>query len=332
MFGPGHAGRALAALSFLAISTLPAAAQEKDPAGAYPSRPVRIVLPFTPGGAIDMMARVSAQILTDKLGQSFVVENLPGAGGVTGSAQVARAAPDGYTLLAVSASATTIAPALLAKMPYDPLKDLQPVVMLGDSPMAVVVRRASPLKTLADLVSTAKARPGGLSYGSAGSGTAAHLGGEMFKWRTATDILHVPYKGVSPAQTDLLSGILDVMFVNYSVVQPAVRSGDLRVLAIAAEKRSALLPDLQTAREAGVDGYVMSAWNGLMAPAGTPPAIIRKLSETLLAALQEPAIKARMATVGMEPVLSTPEVFAAYLKEETVQMRDLIRAAKIGRE
>lgn len=314
------------------VATAAGGAKAGPGPSGYPDRTVRVVLPFAPGGAIDQMARVASQMLTTRLGQSFVVETKPGAGGVLGTSLVVHAPADGYTLLAASASAITIAPLMHAAMPYDPEKDLQPIVMLGDSPIAVVVRRDSPLRTLADLIAAAKARPGKLSFGSAGIGSAAHLGGELFKWRAGVDLLHVPYRGVSLAEIDLLGGRLDVMFVNYSVVHPQVQTGNLRVLAIAAEKRLAGQLQFPTAAELGVSGYVIGNWNGLMAPANTPPAIIALLNRIVVEGFHDPALLARMAEMGMEPVTGSPEAFAKHIRREVVQMKALMTAADIRPE
>lgn len=297
--------------------------------GKYPSSTVRVILPFAPGGAIDQMARTASEMLSKSLGESFVVESKPGAGGVLGTSLVVLAPADGYTLLAASASAITIAPLMMANMPYDPEKDLQPIVMLGDSPIAVVVRRDSPLHSLADLIAAAKATPGTLSFGSAGTGSAAHLGGELFKWRAGVDLLHVPYRGVSPALIDLLAGRLDVMFVNYSVVHPEVQSGQLRVLAIAAEKRLTAQPQFPTAAELGVSGYLVGNWNGLMAPAHTPRAIVDGLNRIVVEGFRDPALLSRMADMGMDPVTGSPEDFAAHIKREIAQMKTLLGSAHI---
>jgi tripartite-type tricarboxylate transporter receptor subunit TctC len=309
-----------------------ARARAQSGAGSYPDHTVRVVLPFAPGGAIDQMARVASQMLTRRLGQSFVVEIKPGAGGVLGTSTVVHAPADGYTLLAASASAITIAPLMLDRMPYDPEKDLRPIVMLGDSPIAVVVRRESPLRTLADLIASAKAAPGKLSFGSAGTGSAAHLGGELFKWRAGVDLLHVPYRGVSLAEIDLLAGRLDVMFVNYSVVHPAVQAGTLRVLAIAAEQRLPAQPQFPTAAELGVSGYVVGNWNGLMAPANTPRGIIDLLNRIVVEGFRDPALLSRMADMGMDPVTGSPDAFAQHIRQEITQMKALLAAANIKPE
>ncbi|GAA4329374.1 tripartite tricarboxylate transporter substrate binding protein [Pigmentiphaga soli] len=301
-------------------------------AGRYPEHAVRMILPFPPGGAIDQMARVASQMLGTQLRQPFAVESMPGAGGIIGTSFVVHAPADGYTLLAASASAITIAPFMRASLPYDPSTDLQPIVMLGDSPIAVVVRQESPFKTLQQLIDAAKASPGKLTFGSAGHGTAAHLGGELFKWRAGVDLLHVPYQGVSPAQVDLLGGRVDMMFVNYTVVHPQVQAGKLRVLAIAATERMAGQPDFPTAAELGVSGYVAGNWNGLMAPARTPRPIVDRLNGIVVEGFKDPQLLARMTDMGMVPVTGTPDDFAARIRQEVAQMKTLIPAAGIKPE
>ncbi len=314
------------------VAALPAVSQAQQGLSDYPNRTVRVVLPFAPGGAIDQMARVASQMLSDRLGQPFIVDSRPGAGGTSGSASVVRSPADGYTLLAASASAVTIAPFMFKQMPYDPERDLQPIVMLGDSPMAVIVRPESPYATLDALIKAAKAKPGGLSFGSAGHGSAAHLAGELFKWRAGVDILHVPYKGVAVAQVDLLSGTLDVMFVNYSVMHALVQSGKLKVLAMATERRVPALDKFPTAAELGISSYVAGNWNGLMAPAQTPRPIIDKLNAIVVEGFRDKALIARMVGMGMDPVTGTPDQFAQHIRRESAQMKALIPAANIQRE
>lgn len=299
------------------------------PVEQYPVRSVRVILPFPPGGAIDQMARVSSQMLSTQLHQSYIVESMPGAGGIIGTSFVVRAPADGYTLLAASASAITIAPYMHKVLPYNPITDLQPIVMLGDSPIAVVVRRESPLKTLQQLIDAAKANPGKLSFGSAGYGTAAHLGGVLFEWRAGVNLLHVPYQGVSPALVDLLGGRVDMMFVNYTVVDPQVRAGKLRVLAIAASSRMAGRPEFPTAEELGIHGYIAGNWNGLMAPARTRRAIIDRINKIVVEGFRNPKLLARMTDMGMIPVTGTPDDFASRIRQEAAQMKALVSTAGI---
>lgn len=300
-----------------------------DQAVDYPKRPVTIILPFAPGSAGDGMARLCAQVLTQHLGQSFVVENIGGASGTIGTARVARAAPDGYMLVVASDATITVDPFLLKHMPYDPLKDLVPIATMGDSPMVVAVPAASPIHTLAELVAAAKARPDKLSFGSGGVGSAAHIAGEVFQWKTGTRFVHVPYRGVAASVPDLIAGRLDVLFVSYPSVEPAARGGSVRVLAVASAARSPLVPGVPTAAEAGVDGYVRSTWSGLMGPAGLPQPIVTKLNSVVNAILTDPDVVKRLAGMGIAPIPSSPVQFHQRIVDEWAEMEQLTKVAKI---
>ncbi|MGZ8201857.1 MAG: Bug family tripartite tricarboxylate transporter substrate binding protein [Burkholderiales bacterium] len=305
------------------------AQRDGDQASTYPNRPVRIVIPFGPGSATDSIMRLLAPLLSEQLKQPFVVENVGGAGGVTGTLRVARSAPDGYTLLAASGAPITVNPYLVDKLPYDPLRDLVPITTVGDSPIVVAVNRSSSFNTLADLLSAAKAKPGALTYGSGGNGSAAHIAAEIFKWKTGTDFLHVPYKGVGPAVPDLVGGRLDALFVSYPAVRPMAEAGNVRILAVAAARRSSLVPGAPTAAEGGVNDYVLSAWNGLMAPAATPRAILDRLNTVTTQLLRNPDLVKRLAVMGMEPIPSSQDEFAARIREEFNTMGRLVKFAKI---
>lgn len=320
--------RLLKCLPVLLAGVVLAAHAQRD-TEAYPNRPVRIVIPFGPASATDTIMRLLAPLLTEQLKQPFVVENVGGAGGITGTLRVVRAAPDGYTLLAASGAAITVSPYLVEKMPYDGMRELAPITTVGDSPMVVAVSRVSSFNSLADLLTAAKAKPGGLTYGSGGNGTAAHLAAEIFKWKTGTDLLHVPYKGIGPAVPDLVGGRLDALFTSYPSVRPMAEAGQLRILAVAAARRSPLVPGAPTAAEAGVKEYVLSTWNGLMAPAGTPRPILDRLNAAATQALRSPDTVKRLATLGMEPIPSTQEEFAARLKDEYATIGRLVKAVKI---
>jgi tripartite-type tricarboxylate transporter receptor subunit TctC len=308
------------------------AQREGDDARAYPTRPVRIVIPFVPGSATDAMMRVLAPLLTEQMKQPFAVENVSGAGGVTGSVRVARSAPDGYTLLAASAGPVSVNPYIYDKLPYDPTRDFVPITTVGDSPMVVAVSRSGPFSSLSELVAAAKAKPGALTYGSGGGGSAAHIAAEIFKWKTGTDFLHVPYKGVGAAVPDLVAGRLDAMFVSYPPVRPMSDAGYLRVLAVAAAQRSSLVPGVPTAAEAGVKDYALSTWSGLMAPAGTPRAILDRLNTVTTQILRDPDLARRLAGLGMEPIPSSQEEFAARLRDEFNTMGQLVKSVKIRPE
>lgn len=317
------------ACAALVGATIPRRASA-GPDDTYPNRTVTIILPFAPGSAADGITRLCAQSLTQRFGQSFIVENIGGASGTIGTARVARAEPDGYTLVIGSSATITVAPNLFRKLPYDPVKDLVPIVTLGDSPMVVAVARDAPFHTLGELVAAAKAKPGMLSFGSGGSGSAAHIAAEIFQWKTATKLVHVPYRGVAAAVPDLIAGRLDALFVSYPAVEPMAHSGAIRVLAVAAKQRSSLVPDAPTAAEAGVNGFELSAWNGLMAPLGTPAASIAKLNTALNAILADPALVKRLAGMGMAPIPGSPEAFADRIRNELVEMDELTKVARIA--
>jgi tripartite-type tricarboxylate transporter receptor subunit TctC len=318
-----HATRAV-----LLGATIPGrawAAPEAD----YPTRSVTIIVPFAPGSAADGMTRLCAQLLTQRLSQSFIVENIAGASGTIGTARVARAEPDGYTLVIGSSATITVAPFLFKKLPYDSMRDLVPVATLGDSPMVVAVPRASPFRSLAELVAAAKAKPGVLSFGSGGAGSAAHIAAEVFQWKTGTSFVHIPYRGVAAAVPDLVAGRLDALFVSYPAVQPMAHGGAIRVLAVAAEQRSSLVPDTPTAAEAGVNDYVLSAWNGLMAPRGIDAVIVARLNAALNAILTDQEVVKRLAGMGMAPIPGSPEEFTQRIEHELVEMGELTKIAKI---
>src|SRR6185437_10057035 len=263
--------KCIARLAAIALFALTAVAARGD---TFPSRPIRIVVPFAAGGATDLIARVVGQKLTESLGQAVVVENRPGASGMIGADLVAKAPPDGYTLLMASTAEIAINPSLYSKMSYDPQKDLAPITLAGVTPLILVVNPASPLHSVADIVKEAKAHPGTISFASAGNGSVQHLSGELVKVLTSTDMVHVPYKGAAPALTDVLSGQVTMFFSGMPPAMPHVKSGKLRALAVTTPKRSPAAPDVPTMAEAGVQGFDISNWFGLLAPAGTPPGIL----------------------------------------------------------
>jgi tripartite-type tricarboxylate transporter receptor subunit TctC len=296
-----------------------------SPAPAYPTRTVKIVVPFAAGGSTDVLARLVGQMLSDRFGQQFIVENVGGAGGTIGAAQVARAAPDGYTVMGATPGPITINPAIQARTPYDPLKDFAPIALVGYSPVVVVVKKDSPVKTLKELITLAKTKPDGIVYGSAGHGSFAHLSAELFKSRAGINMTHVAYRGTAPAVTDLVGGRLDVMFENYPSVQGFISAGELRAIAIGAAHRPTFLPDVPTASEEGVPGYESSSWFGLLAPAGTPRPVIDMLNQAIAKGLREPALTERLSVLGVEPVGDTPDDFAQYLAAKVDEMRKLVK-------
>jgi len=295
----------------------------------YPSRPVEIILPFSAGSAADAISRLCAQALSQKFGQSFIVENVAGAGGVIGTGKVAHLPPDGYNLVVASAATVVMAPFLYHKLPYDPAR-LVPIGTMGDSPVVVTIPAKSKIHTLAELVAAAKAAPGKLSFGSGGSGSAAHIAGEMFQWKTGTHFTHVPYRGVGAAVPDLVAGRINALFSSYPSVRAMVQAGSLRVLAVASHQRSDLVGmNIPTAAEAGVKGYIQSAWNGLMGPAGLPAGIVDKLNAALNEILHDPATVKRLAGMGMVPIPGTPAELAKRIADETAEMRALTKIVKI---
>jgi tripartite-type tricarboxylate transporter receptor subunit TctC len=292
---------------------------------AYPTRPVRLVVPSSAGaGVTDIMARLIAQHLTMRLGQQVVVDNRPGASGILGSEVVAKAPADGYTLLIANVS-LIVNPYLYAKMPYDPLTDFMPISMVNTQPSQLVVHPSVPATSVAELVAYAKSRPGQLNYGSGGLGSTPYLAAELFKSITDIDVVHVPYKGGAPALAELVGGQLTFMIENVPGTMPMVKSGKLRALAITSTQRSPLAPELPTMIEAGVPGYEMNGWNGIFAAKGTPPEIIARLHTELAAILQTPEVKEQFASLGAVPVGDTPDEFGTFLKAESARWGKLIR-------
>jgi tripartite-type tricarboxylate transporter receptor subunit TctC len=293
-------------------------------AQGYPARPVRVLVGFTPGGGTDIMARFLAPRLSEYLGQQFVVENRPGAATNVATEMVARAAPDGYTLL-FTTSALAINASLYKNLQYDALRDLAPVSVLADSPNLLVASQSVPAKDLGELIALARAKPGVLNYSSAGAGTSQHLAGELFKVRTGTDIVHIPYKGTAPSLAGVMSGEVQFSFANVPAILAHVRSGRLRALAVAGPQRSELMPDVPTMKEAGVQGVEVSVWYALLAPAATPREIVATLAGASMKAARSPELKPRLIEQGAEPIGSTPEQFAKLLREEIAKYAEAVR-------
>ena len=315
----------LAAIAALALPVLwgasPAFAQAD-----YPSRPITYVVPYPPGGAADVFARQLALELGKRLGQPVVIENRAGANGNIGSASVAKAPADGYTLLLGTASTVAINPHLYGKnMPYDPLKDLQAVSGTHSMANVLVVNATTPYKTVQDVINAAKAKPGALAYASAGNGNTMHLAGEQFRAQAGIDLLHIPYKGGPPAMNDVLAGQVPMMFNNLPAVVPMVRSGKLRALAVATPQRSRLLPDVPTMEEAGLKGYVSTVWNGVFVRSGTPRAIVDRLNREIVAALQSPEMRQSLEEQGFDVIPSSPEQFTSLVKAETSRWAVVVR-------
>ncbi|HYG43972.1 MAG TPA: tripartite tricarboxylate transporter substrate binding protein [Bordetella sp.] len=299
-------------------------------AGAYPSRPVRVVVPFAPGASTDMLARLAADELGKRLGQSFVVENVTGAGGTIGAHQVARAEPDGYTLLAATPGPITISPVTRQDIPYDPSKSFAPITLIAHGPGVLAVNKDSPYHSIKDLIAAGQdpARP--LKFGSAGIDAFSHLSGAMFTYKSGIQAVHVPYRGSGPALLDLIAGRLDFEIEYFPAIVPHMTSGALRALAVTSKERSPLSPHLPTIGESGVPGYESGAWVGLMAPAGTPREIIDKLQQAMAASLKDPAVAKRIRGMGVLPGGNTPDEYAAYIAGETGTLRELVKNADVA--
>ncbi len=307
----------------LAALLAPAIARAQD---AYPSRPVRIVVPFAAGGGADAVGRVVAQALSERLGRPFVVDNRPGAAGNLGTEQVARAAADGYTLLVVGPNHTTN-PHLFRQLPFDPVRDFAPVSLLTAAPYVLVAHPALPVRSLQDLFALARARPGVLSYGSAGNGTAGHLAMEMIRAQAGLDMVHVPYRGSPPLLTDLMGGRVAVGFDNVLSSAPSIAAGTLRALAVSGAQRAPALRDVPTIAESGLPGFDVRVWQGLLAPAGTPEAIVALLAREVSAALAMPALQERLSLLGVEAIGGTPAEFAAFIAADLARWGEAVRVS-----
>jgi len=295
---------------------------------SFPQRPVRWIAPFPPGGAADIVSRLLGQKLTEAWGQQIVVDNRPGAGGNLGTEIAARAAPDGYTVVLVPATFTTY-PSLTKTPSYDPLKDFAPITLVSSSPTILVVNPSLPVKEVRELISLARAKPGELNYASSGIGASAHMAAELFKSMTRTNIVHVPYKGQPPALLDLISGRVQIMFPNIPVALPHIKAGRLRALAVSTAKRSALFPELPTISESGLPGFEVLQWSGLLAPAGTPRAVVGKYQREIATALNLPDVRQKLASQGFEAVGNTPGEFSDYIRAEIIKWAKVIQEAGI---
>ncbi|MEY2810218.1 MAG: hypothetical protein RLZ66_1729 [Pseudomonadota bacterium] len=294
----------------------------------YPARPIKIVVPFAPGGTTDMLARLVGQRLTQSWGQPVVIENKPGAGATLGADIVAKSAPDGYTLL-MGAAHHTIAQQVYAKIPYHFDRDFAPITMVAMVPNMVVVNSEVPAKNIAEFIALAKTQPGKLNYGSAGAGTAHHLIGEMFKLRAGVDLVHVPYKGSAPAVADLLSGQVQLMFDTVTSGLPQVKAGKLRALAVTTAKRSSAMPDVPSLSETALPGFDVGTWFGLLAPAATPPAIVQKLNAEIVKIIQQPDVRKQMLEAGSEPMGNTSQQMAAQIKAELEAFEAVVKQIKL---
>ncbi|MCC7215705.1 MAG: tripartite tricarboxylate transporter substrate binding protein [Burkholderiales bacterium] len=303
------------------LPSVPAHAQ------AYPTKTVKMVVPFPPGGPLDITGRLLAQKLTEAWGQPVVVENKPGAGGNIGADFVAKSPADGYTILLGALSTHAVNPSLYKSMPYDAAKDFVPITLIAITPNVLVVNAASPVNSVKEFLAYAKANPGKLSFGSGSNGSAGHLAGELFKVETGTDAVHIPFKGGAPATQALLAGDTQFMFDNLANAMAQVKAGKLKALAVTTAKRSPLAPDLPTMAEAGLPGFDISTWYGFFAPAGTPPAIVAKWSADVAKILNAPDVRAKIVADGAEPAPNTPEQFAQFIAREQAKYARIIKAS-----
>jgi tripartite-type tricarboxylate transporter receptor subunit TctC len=295
----------------------------------YPDKPVRLIVPLSAGSAVDTLARIPAQKLSEMWRQQMIVDNRVGANGTIGTEAAAKSPPDGYTLLLANDAALATSPALYPKLPYDPLRDFAPITLAASIPLILVVNSSLPVSSVKDLIDLAKAKPGQLHYASGGNGSAQHVPMEMFKQAAGIDLVHVPYKGLGPAFNDVVAGQIPVMFAGLSNVFPHIKSGRIRALAIGGAHRSPAMPDLPTMQEAGVPGFDYSAWAGFLAPAGTPAPIIEKLNSDLVKVLGLPDVKEKLSALGFEIAPGTPAEFGGLIRREMAKVAKVVKEAGI---
>jgi tripartite-type tricarboxylate transporter receptor subunit TctC len=315
--------RAMATLAGIAAIAVAASSAAQTP--AYPTKPIRLVVPFPPGGATDIIARAVAQKLGEAWGQSIVVDNRPGAGGNIGTELVAKAPPDGYTLEMGTVGTHAINASLYAKIPFDNIKDFVPIILVAGVPNVLEVTPSLPVNSVQELIAYAKANPGKLNFASSGNGTSIHLSGELFRVMTGVQMTHVPYKGSAPALQDLIAGQVQLMFDNLPPSLPQIKSGKLRALAVTSAARAPALPDVPTIAESGLPGFEASSWFGLLAPAGTPPAIIAKINAEVAKWLASPEGKEKLASIGANAAGGSPEDFARHIQAETAKWAKVVK-------
>jgi tripartite-type tricarboxylate transporter receptor subunit TctC len=311
----------IAAIAAVVGTLLPAIAQD------YPTQPVKLVVPFPAGGGTDALARWFAKGLEAKFGQPFVVENRAGSGTTLGAGFVARAAPDGYTIMLGTSSTYAIAPNVYKKVPFDPAKDFAPIALVAEVPFVLVVNPALPVKSVAELVALVRAKPGAMSYASAGIGTQHHVNAELLKTLTGIAMTHVPYRGGGPALQDVIAGHVPIYFGDVSTVMPLARAGKVRALALTISQRLDAFPEVPTMHEAGIANYNASAWQAFVAPAGTSPAIVARLNQALLEVVNSPETQKRFLELGLRPLTSTPDELGAFIKSELVRWGKVVEAA-----
>ena len=298
---------------------------------AYPGKPLKLILPFPPGGGTDILGRLIAERLGANLGQPVIVENRGGAGGNVGAEAAAKSPPDGYTMVLVAPS-LAISPSLYTKLNYDPLKDLAPVSLVGVVPNVLITDPAIPAKDLAEFIALAKSRPGTMNFGSGGNGTSNHLAGELFNARAGVKLVHVPYKGVNLAMNEVLAGRIQLVVIGIPAALPFIQAGRLRALAVIAPQRISTLPNVPTVAEAGLANFEVTTWYGILVPAGTPRPIIDRLNAELVRILHAPDMQEKLAATGTEPRTSTPEEFGEYIRQETAKWGDVVREAGLKAE
>jgi len=315
-------------VSFVSFVSQLFAASGAAHAQAYPARAVRLIVPFAAGGSTDIIARTVGQKLNELWSQPVVIENRPGGSTVIGTELVARAAPDGYTLL-VTPAPFTIVPSLIAKLPYDPAQDFEPITLINTTPLVVVVHPGVPARSIKELIALAKAKPGALNFGSSGSGGSNHLAGELFNTMAGVRMVHIPYKGNAPALTDLVGGHVDLLFNGLTSAMPLIKSGKLRALAVTSIARAGSLPAMPTLDELGLKGFQAVAWNGLTAPARTPRDVINRVNADVLKVIRSPELVERLKAEGSDPVGNTPEQYSAFLRDEIAKWAKVIQFANV---
>jgi tripartite-type tricarboxylate transporter receptor subunit TctC len=315
-----------ASVIFAAVLAITATAGEEAAAELLSSRPITIIIPFTPGASADTLQRIVDRKVTENTGQTLVVESRPGGGGAIGAAVVKQAPPDGHTLFQANAATHAANVSLYSTLPYDPIKDFRPITLMWRFPQLLAVPLDSPAQSVAELVALAKSKPAGLSFASQGAGSSGHLLGEMLKTRTGANMVHIPYRGAAPAALDLAAGRVDFFFVSYSSLLSFLQAGKVRAIAVTSPKRLPALPDAPTMTEAGFAGIALDAWFGLVAPAGTPALVIAKLNAAFAQAVRDPEIVKQITEQGAEAVATTPTEFAAFIASETERFGKVVRA------
>lgn len=321
-----HTFECLCAIALIANSGGPAGAAQSARSAAYPTKPIRLIVPLTAGGPTDILARIIAAPLGESLGQQVIVDNRPGAGGNIGADIAAKSLPDGYTLFMGTSGPLSINSSLYPKLPFDPIRDFAPVILTASAPFVVIVHPGVPAHNLKELIALARAKPGQLNYGSV-SGSASHLSTELFKMSAGVNMMHIPYKGAAPATTDVIAGQIQLSFASTPGSIPVVKAGKVRAIGVTSAKRIAKLPDVPTVAESALPGYEASVWYGVVAPAGTPRDVVQRLNHGIARIVAEPVHRDRMLASDFEPTTSTPEQFAAFIRSETAKWAKVVKAS-----